>query len=68
MQALMLERYGPRLDISQLAAVLSVEKKTLYNKISTGTCPVKTYLDCGQRWADARDVAEHFDAMRAQAA
>ena len=52
----------------QLAAVLDIAKGTLYNQISSGTCPVKTYVDGGKRWADHRDVAAHFDAMREQAA
>ncbi|MEY4908207.1 MAG: hypothetical protein RL260_1925, partial [Pseudomonadota bacterium] len=35
---------------------------------SAGTCPVKTYVDQGKRWADFRDVAQHFDTMRETAA
>jgi len=66
-QAFVFERYGPRLDIEQLAEVLGLEKKTLYNQVSAGTCKVKTYVDGGKRFADYRDVAEHFDAMRALA-
>jgi predicted DNA-binding transcriptional regulator AlpA len=67
-QAMLFEKYGPRLSIDQLAELLNIKKTTLYNQISAKTCPVKTYLDCGQRWADFRDVAAHFDAMRAKAA
>lgn len=67
-QAFVFERYGPRLDIEQLAEVLGLEKKTLYNQVSAGTCKVKTYVDGGKRFADYRDVAEHFDALRSQAA
>jgi hypothetical protein len=67
-QAFVFERYGPRLSMAQLAAVLDIEKTTLANKISAKTCPVKTYMDQGKRWADYRDVAAHFDVMRAQAA
>lgn len=29
---------------------------------------LETYVDQGKRWADSRDVAAHFDAMRAVAA
>ncbi len=67
-QAYFLERYGPRLSAEQLADVLGVTKPTLYNQISAGTCPVKTYLEGGKRFADYRDVAEHFDRARLQAA
>ncbi len=67
-QAFIVERYGIRLGVDQLAQVLGITKGALYNQISAGTCPVKTYLDGGKRWADYRDVAEHLDACRQQAA
>lgn len=67
-QAFIVERYGIRLNVDQLAQVLGITKGALYNQISAGTCPVKTYLDGGKRWADYRDVAEHLDACRQQAA
>lgn len=67
-QAMMFERYGPRLSAEKLAEALGITKAALYNQVSAGTCPVKTYLDGGKRWADYRDVAEHFDRCRALAA
>ena len=66
-QAFIVERYGIRLSVDQLAAVLGLSKGAVYNQISAGTLPVKTYLDAGKRWADYRDVAEHLDACREQA-
>ena len=68
MQAMLFDRYGARLSTEKLAEALGITKSTLYNQISAGTCPVKTYLDGGKRWADVRDVAEHFDLCRALAA
>lgn len=67
-QAYILEHYGLRLNTEQIAEVLGITKPALYNMISAGTCPIKTYLDGGKRWADYRDVAAHFDAVRLQAA
>lgn len=67
-QAMFFEKYGPRLTVDQLSEVLSIKKTTLYNQISAGTCCVKTYVDNGKRFADFRDVAEHFDSLRQQAA
>jgi hypothetical protein len=67
-QAMIFERYGPRLNVEQLAEVLQITKGALYNQLSAKTCPIKTYLDSGKRWADYRDVAAHLDAMRALAA
>lgn len=67
-QAMVVEHYGLRLNAEQLAKVLGITKASLYNQISAGTCPVKTYLDGGKRFADYRDVADHLDACRQQAA
>lgn len=67
-QAFVVERYGLRLDMEQLATVLGIAKSTLYNQISAGTLPVKTYLDGGKRFADYQHVAEHLDACRQLAA
>jgi hypothetical protein len=67
-QAMVFERYGARLSAEQLAEILGITKPALYTQITKGTCRVKTYLDQGKRWADFRDVAEYFDAMRSQAA
>jgi hypothetical protein len=60
-QAFIVERFGIRLNTAQLAEVLGITKAALYNQISSGTCPVKTYLDEGKRWADYRAVAQHLD-------
>jgi predicted DNA-binding transcriptional regulator AlpA len=67
-QAFVFERYGPRLDLEQLAKVLGVAKSTLYNQISAATCPVPTYVDLGKRFADYRAVAQHLDDCAARAA
>ena len=67
-QAMFFEKYGPRLTLDQLSDALSLEKKTVYNQISAGRFPIKTYVDSGKRFADFRDVAAHFDSLRQQAA
>ena len=67
-QAMIVEKYGLRLNIEQLAEVLGVTKGALHNQISAGTCSVPTYVDQGRRWADYRDVALHFDQCRKAAA
>ncbi len=63
-QAFIVERYGLRLNVEQLAEVLGISKGAVYNQISAGTCQVKTYIDGGKRWADYRDVAGHLDECR----
>jgi len=67
-QVMIAERYGLRLSMDQLAELLGVAKKTLYNQVSAGSCPVPTYVDQGKRWCDYRDAAAHFDRLRLQAA
>lgn len=67
LQAMLFEKYGPRLDLDDLADALSISKSTIYNQMSAGTFPVKTYLD-GKRYADVRDVAEYLDERRKEAA
>lgn len=66
-QAYLLEKYGPRLTMEQLAELLGIKPGTIYNQVSGGTCSVRTYVDGGRRWADIRDVAEAFDRMRSAA-
>jgi hypothetical protein len=63
-QAFVVEKYGIRLSVEQLAGVLGLTKGALYNQFSAGTCPVKTYIDGNKRWADYRDVAKHLDDCR----
>lgn len=67
-QAFIVERYGLRLNVEQLAELLGISKGAVYNQISAGSLPVKTYIDGGKRWADFRDVAKHLDECRELAA
>ncbi len=66
LQAMLFEKYGPRLDLDNLAEALGISKSTIYNQMSAGTFPVPTYLD-GKRYADVRDVATYLDQCRAGA-
>ena len=66
-QAYLLEQYGPRLNLDQLATLLEMKKNTIYNKVAMGTFEVKTYVDGGRRFADYRDVSEHLDECRRRA-
>jgi predicted DNA-binding transcriptional regulator AlpA len=66
-QAYIIERYGLRLNMAQLADLLGVKRRTILNRISAGTFPIPTYLDGAMRYADHRDVAEHLDRCRAEA-
>ncbi len=62
-QAYLLETYGPRLTMEQLAEVMRIKVSTLYNKIAAEELPIPTYKD-GKRFADYRDVAIYLDSFR----
>lgn len=62
-----LEKYGPRLGVEQIADAMSLTAAAIRRRISDGTLGIPTYVDSGKRWADARDMAEYFDTMRAAA-
>lgn len=66
-QAFLLERYGPRLTIDQLADVLGMPPGSIYNAVSANKFSLPTYVDGKRRWADYRDVATYLDECRARA-
>lgn len=66
-QAMIVDKYGFRVGVEKLAEILCITKPSVYNQLSAGTFPIKTYIDQGRRYADFRDVAEHIDACRAAA-
>lgn len=66
-QMVLVEKYGLRVDLDRLAAILETTAPNLRRKISEGTMEIPTYLDGGKRWADVRDVADYFDARRQEA-
>jgi hypothetical protein len=67
LQCAVLELYGPRLNMGQVAELLGLSHGTVFNKISAGTLGLKTYVDFGKRFADYRDVASYLDEIRAAA-
>lgn len=67
-QAYLLDKYGGRLDIDNLAEELHLAKSTIYNQVAAGTFPIPTYLDGGKRFADFRDMATYLDSCRPRAA
>ena len=63
----LLEQYGPRLSMDQLAKVLGLATATLHARIGRGELDIPTYVDGKLRWADTRDVAEYLDRKRQEA-
>ena len=66
-QAYLLDTYGPRLNMEQLAHALGYVTNTIYNKISRGTLGVKIYQDDGKHWADFAAVAEYLETKAKEA-
>lgn len=66
-QAYLLEKYGPRLSVPEIAEVLGMAEKTLRNRLSDGKVSLPIYTDIGVRCADYRDVAEYLDQCRERA-
>lgn len=66
-----IEKYGLRLDTSDLADAMKSTPAEVRNKISEGTFPIPTYKDSdaqrAPRYAAAQDVAEYLDKMRSTA-
>ena len=67
MTMILMEQYGPRLSMDQLAKVLGLATATLHARIARGELAIPTYVDGKMRWADTRDVAEYLDRKRAEA-
>lgn len=61
--AFLLDKYGVRLSMDQLADAMGLATNTIYNKVASGKLRVPTYLDDGKRWADAVAVASYLDEM-----
>lgn len=64
MVAMIVEKYGPRLNVEQLGEIFDLEPNEIYRQVSRGTFPVVTYVDGSKRFADCRDVAAYLDACR----
>lgn len=62
-RAFILDRYGPRLSIRQLAELLQMAEGTIRNQISAETFPIATYREGAARFAPYGAVADYLDAM-----
>lgn len=66
-QGYLLDKYGPRLGVDDLGAVLGLNKSTINNQISQQSFPIPTYREAGKRWADYRDVDAYLERCREMA-
>ncbi|WP_186119353.1 hypothetical protein ACN262_31485 [Burkholderia gladioli] len=62
-RAYILEKYGPRMTLAQLAQLLLMSEGTIRNQISADTFPIATYKEGGARFAAYDAVADYLDRM-----
>lgn len=66
-RAFILERYGVRLTMAQLATLLAMSEGTIRNQVSAETFPIPTYKEGAARYASYEAVADYLDSMSAKA-
>jgi hypothetical protein len=66
-RAYILEKFGPRLTMGQLATLLAMSEGTIRNQVSAETFPIPTYKEGAARYAAYDAVADYLDRMSAQA-
>ncbi|MGX7006178.1 hypothetical protein [Caballeronia sp. KNU42] len=66
-QAYILEKFGPRLTMAQLATLLCLSEGTIRNQVSAECFPIPTYKEGAGRFAAYDTVAEYLDAMSEKA-
>ncbi|MFM0647261.1 hypothetical protein PQR14_23300 [Paraburkholderia bryophila] len=66
-RAFILERFGVRLTMGQLATLLAMSEGTIRNQISAETFPIPTYKEGAARYASYEGVAEYLDKMSEKA-
>ena len=62
-RAALIDKYGLRLSMEQLAEVLGLHPSTIYNMLSKDEMPVRTYKEGSRRFASYEAVADYLDSM-----
>jgi hypothetical protein len=66
-RAFILERFGVRLTMGQLATLLAMSEGTIRNQVSAETFPIPTYKEGAARYAAYDAVADYLDDMSQKA-
>lgn len=66
-RAYILEKFGPRLTMGQLATLLAMSEGTIRNQVSAETFPIPTYKEGAARYAAYDAVADYLDTMSEKA-
>ena len=59
----LLDKYGFRLSMEQLAEVLAISPGHLANMLAQQQCPIRTYKEGARRFASYEAVAEYLEKM-----
>lgn len=66
-RAFILEKFGVRLTMAQLATLLAMSEGTIRNQVSAETFPIPTYKEGAARYAAYDAVADYLDRMSEKA-
>lgn len=66
-KAFVLEHFGLRLNVQQLAELMEQKEGSVRNQISAKTFPIPTYVEGGRRFASYEAVADYLDEQAAKA-
>lgn len=59
----LLDKYGARMTVEQIAEVLVLSPGHVHNLIALKQMPIPTYKEGGRRFASYEDVADYLDRM-----
>ncbi|WP_454805194.1 hypothetical protein [Paraburkholderia fungorum] len=66
-RAFILEKFGARLTMAQLATLLAMSEGTIRSQVSAEVFPIPTYKERAARYASYDAVAEYLDSMAEKA-
>jgi len=66
-RAMIVDRYGLRLSMDQVAEILNISAASVYNMLSQGEFPIRTYKEGARRFASYEAVADYLDAKDEEA-
>lgn len=67
-RAYLLDKYGMRLSMEELAEVMDLKPGTVYNMLAKGELKIRTYKEGIRRYAPYDAVADYFDGKADSAA
>jgi len=66
-RAALIDRYGMRLTMEQVAEILGWSTHTVYQQAVNGSLPIRTYKEGSRRYASYEAVADYLDGKDEEA-